>query len=83
MQAMSIQRVIVALLYAIGIVSATLQASGMPQTPEAWIGLVLAFVMGFWAKFSSSQTVVAMNRPAWTEAERSKAALDELNKGIK
>jgi hypothetical protein len=77
------QRIIVALVYAVGIVIAAFQATGTPQTPEAWIGLVIAFIGGFWAKFSSSQTIVAMNRPVWTDSERAKESLAELNKGIK
>ncbi len=64
------QRIIVALMYAAGIVIASLQATGVPHTPEAWIGLVIAFIVGFWGKFSSSQTVVAMNRPVWSPEQR-------------
>jgi hypothetical protein len=74
------QRIIVALVYAVGIVIAAFQATGTPQTPEAWIGLVIAFIGGFWAKFSSSQTIVAMNRPAWTDEQRKAEALALLNK---
>jgi hypothetical protein len=74
------QRIIVALVYAVGGLIAVLQGTGVPTTPEAWIGFVLAFVMGFWGKFSSSQTIVAMNRPAWTDEQRKQEALDALNK---
>lgn len=77
------QRIIVALMYAISVGMAAWQASGTPQTPEAWGGLAVAVIVAFWGKFSSSQTIIAVNRPPWTEAERAKAALDELNKGIK
>jgi len=74
------QRIIVALLYAVGAVAAILQGTGLPATPEAWIGLALSFVTTFWAKFSSSQTIIAMNRPAWTDEQRKAEALALLNK---
>lgn len=78
-----VSRVFIALTYAVGIVMAAFQATGTPQTTEAWIGLVVAFVGAFWAKFSSSQTIIAPNRPAWTDEQRKAEALAELNKGIK
>jgi len=74
------QRIIVSLLYAVGAVAAMLQGTGIPATPEAWIGLALSFVTTFWAKFSSNQTIVAANRPAWTDEQRKQEALDALNK---
>lgn len=77
------QRIIVALMYAVGVVAATLQGTGIPQTPEAWLGIVMAFVIAFWGKFSSSTTIVAMNRAPWTDTQRAAEALAELNKGIK
>jgi hypothetical protein len=61
-------RIIVALLYAVGIVGATLTANGVPATPEAWIGLVVAFIGAFWAKFSSSTTLITPNRAGETLA---------------
>lgn len=64
------QRIIVALVYAVGIVIAAFQATGVPQTTEAWIGLVIAFVTGFWGKFSSSTTIIAPNRTAWSAEQR-------------
>ena len=70
------QRIIVALMYAVGIVVAAFQAQGVPSTPEGWIGLVVAFIGAFWAKFSSSTTVIAMNRTAWTPEVR-KVELDK------
>jgi hypothetical protein len=76
------QRVIVSLAYAVSAMVAAFQATGMPQTPEAWAGLVMAGVIAFWAKFSSNQTVLAANRPAWTEEQRKQEALDQLNKGL-
>ncbi len=76
------QRIIVSLIYAVGIVFAAFQATGVPQTPEAWVGLVIAFITGFWGKFSSNTTVIAANRAPWTEAQRKQEALDELNKGL-
>jgi len=75
-----VSRVFIALMYAVGIAMAAFQATGMPQTTEAWIGLVVAFVGAFWAKFSSSQTIIAMNRPAWTDEQRKAEALALLNK---
>lgn len=42
---------------------------------EAW-PMVAAFVVGFYAKFSSSQTFVTPNRPVWTEERR----FEERNK---
>ena len=74
------QRIIVSLLYAVGAVAAVLQGTGIPATPEAWVGLVLSFITTFWAKFSSSQTIIAMNRPAWTDEQRKAEALALLNK---
>jgi hypothetical protein len=70
-------------MYAVGGLIAVLQGTGVPTNPEAWIGFVLAFVMSFWGKFSSSRTIIAMDRPIWTNEQRKQAALDELNKGIK
>lgn len=68
-------RIIVALLYAVGIVGATLTASGVPATPEAWIGLVVAFIGAFWAKFSSSTTVISPNRVGETLTSSPKTTL--------
>ena len=74
------QRIIVALVYAVGGLIAILQGTGVPQNPEAWIGFVLAFIMSFWGKFSSSRTILAMERPVWTDEQRKAEALDLLNK---
>lgn len=76
------QRIIVSLTYAVAAVAAAIQGTGIPQTTEAWIGLVITFIVTFWGKFSSSTTVFAMNRAAWTPEQRKKEALDELNKGL-
>lgn len=76
------QRILVSLAYAFSAMMATYQAGGMPQTPEAWMALVMAGVIAFWGKFSSSTTIVAANRAPWTEAERKQDALDQLNKGL-
>jgi len=70
------QRIIVSLLYAVGIVVAAFQAQGIPSTPEGWIGLVVAFIGAFWAKFSSSTTIIAPNRAVWTPDVR-KVELDK------
>lgn len=56
------QRILVALMYAIGVGMGMYQASGIPTTPEAWVGFVLAVVVAFWGKFSSSTTVISPNR---------------------
>ena len=77
------QRVIVALAYAISVAAAMWQASGTPETPEAWGGFIVAVVIAGWGKFSSNTTMVAPNRAAWTEQERKQEALDALNKGLK
>lgn len=76
------QRIIVSLAYALSAMGAAFQASGIPTTPEGWIGLVMAGIVAFWGKFSSSTTVIAPNRAPWTEEERKKEALDALNKGL-
>ena len=77
------QRVIVALAYAISVAAAMWQASGTPETPEAWGGFIVAIVIAGWGKFSSNTTVVGMDRKVWTPEERKQEALDALNKGIK
>ena len=74
------QRIIVAILYAVSGLVAVLQGTGVPTNPEAWIGFVLAFVVSFWGKFSSSRTIVAMDRPVWTDEQRKAEALALLNK---
>jgi hypothetical protein len=74
------QRIIVALVYAVGGLIAVLQGTGLPTTPEAWIGFVLSFIVGFWGKFSSSRTIVAMDRQVWTDEQRKAEALALLNK---
>ena len=76
------QRVIVSLAYAFSAMFAAYQVSGLPQGAEAWIALVMSGVVTFWAKFSSNQTIVAPNRPAWTDEQRKQEALDQLNKGL-
>lgn len=76
------QRIIVSLVYAISAMAAAFQATGTPQTVEAWIGLIVAGVVAFWGKFSSSTTIIVPNRAPWTEDERKKEALDALNKGL-
>ena len=76
------QRIIVSLVYALAAVAATIQGAGIPQTPEAWIGLAVTMVVTFWGKFSSNTTVIAANRAPWTDAQRKQEALDELNKGL-
>ena len=77
-----VQRIIVALVYALAAVAATIQGTGIPETPEAWIGLAVTLVVTFWGKFSSSTTIIAPNRAAWTDQQRKQEALDELNKGL-
>jgi cytochrome b len=68
-----VQRIIVALGYALSALVATLTATGTPANTEAWIGLVIAAVVAFWGKYSSSTTVFAANRAPWTEAQRALA----------
>ena len=76
------QRILVSLVYAISAMVAAFQAGGMPATAEQWAALVMAGVIAFWGKFSSSTTVVAPNRAAWSDQERKQEALDALNKGL-
>lgn len=65
-----VQRIIVALGYAVSAVVATLTATGAPTSVEAWVGLAIAAIVAFWGKYSSNTTVVAANRTPWTEAQR-------------
>lgn len=76
------QRIVVSLVYALSAMMAAFQTSGMPQTPEGWLALVMAGLVAGWGKFSSNTTVIAPNRAAWTETERKQEALDALNKGL-
>ena len=76
------KRILTAAGYALAITYGSVQASGLPQSADGWIILAGVFGGAFWAKFSSNTTIIAANRAPWTEAERSKAALDELNKGL-
>lgn len=63
-------RVFSAILYGLAALLATLQAAGIPQTAEGWIGVVVSFLIASWGKYSSSQTLVAPNREAWTPEQR-------------
>ncbi len=67
------QRLIVSALYGAGVVIAALQLK-VPATKGEWLALGAAFVGGAWGKFSSNQTVLAPNRPVWTETQREAAA---------
>lgn len=55
------QRIITAMMYAAGAAIASYQATGAPSTPEGWAGFVVAAVVTFWGKFSSSRTIIAPN----------------------
>ena len=68
-------RIIVALLYAVGLVGTQLATIGTPTTVEAWIGLVVTFLVGFWGKFSSSTTVISPNRAGETLDTQPKTTL--------
>ena len=46
------------------------------------VGLGMAFLIAAWGKYSSSQTFLAPNRPAWTDEQRKQEALALLNKGL-
>ena len=83
MSKLLIDRIIKATTYTIGVVVTGGYFTGIPRTPEQWGILVGAVVAIWWGKFSSSKTFISMNRKVWTEEERTKAALDELNKGLK
>lgn len=76
---MQTQRIVVALMYAVSAIVAAFQATGVPQTVEAWVGLLMAGVVAFWGKYSSNTTLVAADRAPWSEAERKQAALDAIN----
>jgi hypothetical protein len=56
------QRIVNAAIYTVVAVMAAFQATGMPQTPEAWAGLAVLAVTTFWGKFSTSTRLVAANR---------------------
>jgi hypothetical protein len=64
------QRAVVAAGYAVGITATAVAAGGVPTDQEKWLALLGVFVWAFWAKFSSSQTVIAANRPEWTPEQR-------------
>jgi hypothetical protein len=68
------QRILIALMYAVGIVIAAFEAQGIPTTVEGWIGLVIAFVGAFWAKFATYTRPFAMNRAVWTPEKRATEA---------
>jgi hypothetical protein len=78
-----LQRIINSTIYTVGVVFTGGYFTGIPKTPEQWGILAGVVVAIWWGKFSTSTRVIAPNRKEWTEAERAKAALDELNKGIK
>jgi len=59
-------RVMVALVYGIGLVATQITTVGIPTTVEGWIGLVVTLVVGFWGKFSSNTTVVSPLRAGET-----------------
>lgn len=63
-------RIFNAVLFGVAAVVGALQASGLPQQPEQWLGLVVVFLTAAWGKFSSNQTLIAPNRPVWTVDER-------------
>ncbi len=57
----TLQKIGVALGYAVVGAFAVIQTTGVPHTPEGWVGLASAFALTFWGKFSSSRTVIAAN----------------------
>ena len=75
-------RIFSALVYGLSAAAAAIQATGLPKTPEGWVGLGMAFLIAAWGKYSSSQTFLAPNRPAWTDEQRKQEALALLNKGL-
>jgi len=77
-----LKRILTSLGYAITITVPTVWANGMPDTPDKVGAAVGVFAAAFWAKFSSNQTLIAPNRPAWTDEQRKQEALDQLNKGL-
>lgn len=64
------QRLIAAIMYGAVAVGTVLQANGIPQTAEGWIGLAVTFIVAFWGKFSSEQTFLAANRIVWSAEQR-------------
>ncbi len=63
-------RLIAALIYgATGVLSA-LGVSGIPHDQAGWVALIGVFITAFWGKFSSSQTLLAPNRPEWSDEQR-------------
>ncbi len=67
------QRLLASVLFGLGAVIAALQIE-IPQDKRGWIGLAAVFVSAAYGKFSSSQTLVAPNRPVWTETQREAVA---------
>jgi len=64
------QRLIASALFGASAVLAALQVSGLPQDQQGWIALAGVFFAAAYGKFSSNQTVVAPNRPVWTDEHR-------------
>jgi hypothetical protein len=56
------QRILNAAIYTVVAVLAAFQATGLPQTTEAWVGLAVLAVTTFWGKFSTSTRLVFPNR---------------------
>jgi hypothetical protein len=57
----TLQKVGVALVYALLAGVGAVQVGGIPTTVEGWTALAGTVIVAFWGKFSSSRTVVAMN----------------------
>lgn len=64
------QRILTALTYTVVALVAAFQATGVPATTEAWIGLAVLALTTFWGKFSSNTTVVSANRAGEAAADR-------------
>jgi hypothetical protein len=67
------QRLVASALFGAAAVIAALQIN-VPNTKQGWVGLAVVFISAAWGKFSSNQTLVAPNRPVWTETQRELAS---------
>ena len=63
------QRLLASVFFGAAAVIAALQIA-VPKDKQGWLGLGVVFISAAWGKFSSSQTILAPNRPVWTPEQR-------------
>lgn len=73
-------RVTSAVVFGLVTVAISIQGQGVPHTLDAILSLIAVAVIAAYGKYSSSSSLLALNRDQWTDERRREKQLESINR---